>query len=242
MQVLEAVILYLVLFFPSLFIGVGEETVIAFSISRELIRIFIYNLPPLAFIWFLLLKEKTGRRRESAPFLPVLRNAVCSSVSNNINGFLTFILAFFGLLAINAGISVLSGLAERASGISFEADIAIQTPDTAAGWYTATGWFVLYLSCLSAGYLEESFFRYYLSDRLKEYGPYPAMLMSSVSFAFCHVYEGLFGVANALFAGLLLFFIFNKRKSGNGIQTLHAIAFAHGTYNALMYAAVALNV
>jgi hypothetical protein len=80
-----------------------------------------------------------------------------------------------------------------------------------------------------------------VSDRLKEFGLYPAMLMSSVSFAYCHRYEGLFGVANALLAGLFLFFLFNTRKSGNGMRTLHALAFAHGAYNALVYAAIALN-
>jgi membrane protease YdiL (CAAX protease family) len=119
------------------------------------------------------------------------------------------------------------------TGARFEVDVGFQAPDTAAGWW------VLCLSCLSAAYLEESFFRFYLSERLKKFGFYPAMLMSSVSFAYCHLYEGVFGVANALLAGLFLFFIFNKR--GDRMRALHAIALAHGAYNILVYAAIALN-
>jgi hypothetical protein len=236
MLVIEAVMLYLVLFFPSVFAGVEKETVIAFSVNRELLRIFVYNIPPLMYIWFLLLPKKDIMRAEPAFFLSALRNAVFSPVSNGTNVFLTCILAFFGLFAISTGCSALSGLAESASSASFGSGMSLQTPDTAVGWL------VLYLSCVSTGYLEESFFRFYLSDRLKECGLYPAMLMSSVGFAFCHVYEGLFGVVNAFFAGMFLFFIFNKRKSGNGIQTLHALAFAHGTYNALIYAIIAFYV
>jgi membrane protease YdiL (CAAX protease family) len=139
------------------------------------------------------------------------------------------------LLLISVSASIASGLAERITGRSFEAGFGVQTPDTAAGWVA------LCLSCLSAAYLEESFFRFYLSDRLKEFGFYTAMLTSSVGFAYCHVYEGVFGVVNALLAGLFLFFIFNKRKRGKGTRTLCALAFAHGAYNALVYAAAALN-
>ncbi|MDR2792663.1 MAG: CPBP family intramembrane metalloprotease [Treponema sp.] len=238
MPVLEAIILYLVLFFPAVFAGVEGGTVIVFSVNRELLHMFVYNIPPLALIWFLLLPKKNmlTMRTEPAAFLSTLRNAVFSSVSTRINVFMSFILAFFGLLAISTGGSALSELLERAAGISFETDVSLQTPETVLGWL------VLYFSCVSTGYLEESFFRFYLSDRLKAYGLYPAMLMSSIGFAFCHVYEGPFGVVNALLAGVFLFFIFNKRKSGNGMQTLHALAFAHGTYNALIYAAIALNV
>ncbi|MDR1219100.1 MAG: CPBP family intramembrane metalloprotease [Treponema sp.] len=241
MPTIEAIILYFVLFFPSVFSSVEGGSVIAFSINHALSRIFIYNAPPVVLIWFLVLRKKetaapTKRPLFSlAPRNPAGLNPMDSFMFNAGNFLVTFILALSGLLLINISASLASGLVERVTGGGFEADFGVQTPDTAAGWV------VLCLSCLSAAYLEESFFRFYLSDRLKEFGFYPAMLISSVSFAYCHLYEGVFGVVNALLAGLFLFFIFKKRKSGNGMRALHALAFAHGAYNALVYAAVALN-
>ncbi|MFP3041644.1 CPBP family intramembrane metalloprotease [Treponema primitia] len=87
------------------------------------------------------------------------------------------------------------------------------------------------LSCLSTGYLEESYFRFYLFTRFKQGGvsPVKAMIVSSILFALCHVYEGPLGALNALLAGLLLFFIFSRRRS------LHGIAWAHGAYNIFVY-------
>ncbi|MDR2783873.1 MAG: CPBP family intramembrane metalloprotease [Treponema sp.] len=229
MPALEAIILYLVLFFPSVFFNIEKGTVIAFSINQELSRIFIYNAPSLSLVWFLLLRKKEPAA-EKPLFLPASRSPAGSFMLNAGNILLTFILALSGLLIINISASMANELAERAVGARFEVGVDFQTPDTAAGWV------VLCLSHLSAAYLEESFFRFYLSNRLKGFGFYPAMLMSSVSFAYCHLYEGFFGVVNALLAGLFLFFIFNKRKYGAGMQTLHAIAFAHSAYNMLVYA------
>ncbi|MDR1073508.1 MAG: CPBP family intramembrane metalloprotease [Treponema sp.] len=246
MPIIEAIILYFVLFFPSVFSSVEGGSAIAFSINHALSRIFIYNAPPVALIWFLVLRKKqTATPAKRRLFSPAPRNLASlnpmglshmDSFMFNAGNFLaTFILALSGLILINISASLANGLVERITGGGFGADFGVQTPDTAAGW------FVLCLLCLSAAYLEESFFRFYLSDRLKEFGFYPAMLISSVSFAYCHLYEGVFGVVNALLAGLFLFFIFKKRKSGNGMRTLHALAFAHGVYNALVYAAIALN-
>ncbi|MDR2447899.1 MAG: CPBP family intramembrane metalloprotease [Treponema sp.] len=242
MPIIEAIILYLVLFFPSVFSTLEEGRAIAFSINQELSRIFIYNAPSLTLVWVLLLWKKSPAPAKPL-FSPVPRNftglnPMASFLFNAGDILLTFIFALSGLLIINISASLANGLAERVTGsrFDFEVDVSFQTPDTAAGWW------VLCLSCLSAGYLEESFFRVYLSDRLKKCGFYPAMLMSSVSFAYCHLYEGVFGVVNALLAGLFLFFIFNKRKYSAGMQTLHAIALAHGAYNALVYVAIALDI
>jgi membrane protease YdiL (CAAX protease family) len=90
---------------------------------------------------------------------------------------------------------------------------------------------VMVLSCLSTGYLEESYFRLYLFTRFTEggIGPVKGMIVSSILFALCHVYEGPLGALNAFLAGLLLFFIFTKRK------TIHGLAWAHGAYNVFVY-------
>jgi membrane protease YdiL (CAAX protease family) len=90
---------------------------------------------------------------------------------------------------------------------------------------------VMILSSLSVGYLEETYFRFYLFRRLAECGAglSEAALVSSALFALCHVYEGPLGTLNAFAAGLLLFYIFARRRS------LHGIAWAHGGYNIFVY-------
>jgi membrane protease YdiL (CAAX protease family) len=92
------------------------------------------------------------------------------------------------------------------------------------------------LSCLATGYLEETYFRFYLFKRLAEGGAGPAQsaLVSSLLFALCHLYEGPLGALNAFAAGLLLFYIFARRRS------LHGIAWAHGGYNIFVYVMAAV--
>ncbi|MDR1949246.1 MAG: CPBP family intramembrane metalloprotease [Spirochaetaceae bacterium] len=51
-----------------------------------------------------------------------------------------------------------------------------------------------------------------------------------ILFSLCHLYEGFWGVLNALFAGVLLALVFRRYRS------LHGIAWAHGLYNAFIYA------
>jgi membrane protease YdiL (CAAX protease family) len=95
---------------------------------------------------------------------------------------------------------------------------------------------VMILSCLTTGYLEETYFRFYLFKRFGEAGagPVKAALASSLLFAFCHLYEGPLGALNAFAAGLLLFYIFARRRS------LHGVAWAHGGYNIFVYIMAAL--
>jgi membrane protease YdiL (CAAX protease family) len=90
---------------------------------------------------------------------------------------------------------------------------------------------VMILSSFSVGYVEETYFRFYLFRRLGEggAGPVKAALVASALFALCHVYEGPWGALNAFVAGLLLFYIFVRRRS------LHGIAWAHGGYNIFVY-------
>jgi membrane protease YdiL (CAAX protease family) len=86
------------------------------------------------------------------------------------------------------------------------------------------------LSSLSVGYVEESYFRFYLLRRLAGIGVAKTALVSSLLFALCHIYEGPLGALNAFLAGLLLFCILARRRS------LHGIAWAHGGYNIFVYA------
>ena len=199
---LEAIILYMVLFFPATLAATPES--FAFSINQELTRIFIYDVPALALIWYLLLKTGSGQ-------------AVRTSVGRR-RAFFTFLFTLSGLLLVSAGVVILS------LGVTMtSAPAALEVPDTLSGWL------VVLVSCLSTGYVEESYFRYYLLKRLEGLNVYWLGLFSSTLFAFCHVYEGSLGVLNAFLAGCLLFLVLVKRNS------LHAIAAAHGVYNFLVY-------
>ncbi|MDR1900537.1 MAG: CPBP family intramembrane metalloprotease [Treponema sp.] len=102
----------------------------------------------------------------------------------------------------------------------------IESPSLPAEWLT------MILSCLITGYLEESFFRFYLSVRLEGAGlaPVKIIILSVLLFSACHFYEGPWGTLNATLAGILLSLLFLRYRS------LHGVALAHGIYNIFVYA------
>ncbi|MDR2053250.1 MAG: CPBP family intramembrane metalloprotease [Treponema sp.] len=61
-------------------------------------------------------------------------------------------------------------------------------------------------------------------------GPIPGILVSTALFSLCHIYEGPWGVINAVLAGLLLSLIYVHYGA------LHGLAWAHGLYNIFIYA------
>lgn len=86
---------------------------------------------------------------------------------------------------------------------------------------------VVFLTCMTAGYGEELYFRSYLLTTLPRLG-FPrggAIAASTLLFAAGHLYEGALGVVGTLIIGLLLALFFLKRRN------LHVVALAHGTYN-----------
>jgi membrane protease YdiL (CAAX protease family) len=87
------------------------------------------------------------------------------------------------------------------------------------------------LSCLGTGYLEESYFRYYLLIKLEIPVPNAAMraALSTALFSLCHMYEGPWGILNAVIAGLFLSALFVRFRS------LHGVALAHAFYNMFVY-------
>jgi membrane protease YdiL (CAAX protease family) len=180
---------------------------LVFSIPREVFRVLVYNIPSLALIWYLLLREKS--LREWGIGLP--RRGDLSSA----------LIAFPGLLLTGFAISLVAPMFT-----SIPPGAGIGAPVNFAGWL------VLILSCVSTGYLEESFFRFYLLVKLGDLGIKNSRLViiSVVFFALCHIYEGPWGVLNAVLAGTLLALVFLQYRS------LHGIALSHGLYNAFVYA------
>jgi membrane protease YdiL (CAAX protease family) len=87
------------------------------------------------------------------------------------------------------------------------------------------------VSCVVAAYLEEGFFRMLLYERLLVSGLKKplAILVASLLFAVCHLWEGLWGVAGAFLSGLFLALLFERKKS------LNLAAFGHALYNIIVY-------
>jgi membrane protease YdiL (CAAX protease family) len=210
MVFIEPFILYWVLFLPTWGIGSARTlpevlppecsadalNFIPFVPASELGRIFTYNIPSLALIWYLLI---------------LTRSISPTSLRTRGRDFGVFILAFPGLLVLGFLVSLASSLVPSVS------SPVIGAPQGPAAFL------VMALSALSTGYLEESYFRLYLFTRFREggIGPVPGMICSSLLFALCHLYEGPLGILNAFLAGMFLFFLFSRRQSIHGLAWAH---------------------
>jgi membrane protease YdiL (CAAX protease family) len=181
-----------------------------FSVTGELVRIFLYNIPALALVWYLLLKHKTGAM--TRPGLPGRKDLI------------PFICAFPALALIGFSIALAAPVFNE-----------LPSADALAVPVTLPAWIILPVSCLSTGYLEESFFRYYMLSKREELrlGISQSVLFSALLFAVCHIYEGPWGFLNAALSGIVLAFVFLRYRS------LHGIALAHGLYNICAYALAA---
>ena len=206
----EPFILYIILFLSG---SSGQSADIALSVTlaQELYRILLYTIPSLALIWYLLLRKPLFNLNRIKP-------GIADLISAGI--------AFPGLLLIGFSIALSS---PYFTGIQ-QGPLIIPP----SGKLT---WTVLIFSCLLTGYLEESFFRFYLLSKFKMIGldPVKAALVSTAMFAICHIYEGPWGFLNAALCGILLAFIFLRYRS------LHGIAISHGLYNICSYIMLTLQ-
>jgi membrane protease YdiL (CAAX protease family) len=208
-RLIEPLILYVILFLPGAMKAGPQADLAAFSAAGELRRIFLFNIPSLALIWYLLL-------RPASRFSPEKKQLPRFCLQDLYSA----LFALPALLLIGFSIALVSSHFEIPAGINIEAPSGI------------SGWTVMALSCLSTGYLEESYFRRYLLGRLEAFGlsPLMAILTGVLLFSFCHIYEGPWGALNAFLAGTMLSLIFVR------FRALHGIALAHGLYNIFVYA------
>ena len=210
---MEALILYFVLFFPGIYLSglsLAAEAIdtIPFLTFRELGRTLTYTLPSIALIWYII-----GKKKLSAFISRGFRK----------KDFIAFFAGFSGLVLISLSISFL---------VSFFLQYYdfIPAPPKIEAPVNPIGWTVLVFSCLCTGYLEESFFRYYLLTRYeKTIQTTTRVILSTFLFSLCHIYEGPGGFINAVLAGILLSALFIRYKS------LHGIAWAHCAYNVFVY-------
>ena len=212
---MEALILYFVLFFPGIYLSglsaaaEAAET-IPFLPIRELGRTLTYTIPSIALIWYIIGKKKL------LAFL---------SRRFRVKDLLAFAVGLSGLILISLTISFLVSFFWRYYDF-------IPIPPKLEAPVNPTGWVVLVFSCLGTGYLEESFFRYYLITKYEKSLPQIPIrvVYSTFLFSLCHIYEGPGGFVNAVLAGILLSALFIRYRS------LHGIAWAHCAYNVFVYA------
>jgi membrane protease YdiL (CAAX protease family) len=212
---MEALILYLVLFFPGMFASgfsgrIELAETIPFSVIRELGRTLTYTIPSLALLWYIIFDKKLFS------FLKLKRPQKQDLFS--------FAAGLLSLLIIGIGISIL--VSKLSQNLKWALPPKIEAPANILGWI------VMVISCLCTGYLEESFFRCYLLINLEKSLPRVVfrVFFSTLLFSLCHIYEGAWGIVNAVLAGFLLSLLFIRYRS------LHGIAWAHGFYNVFVYA------
>lgn len=180
-----------------------------FLIFREITRTLTYTIPALGLIWFFITRKNTVAERN--PLIPSIRDLYTFAIGFPVMAITSLILSFVMTL--------------------FPAPLPprIEAPNGYAGWI------VLVISCMGTGYLEESFFRFYILRKLKNWVSSHGVRIafSVVLFAVCHAYEGPWGMLNAAVAGFLFATLYERYKSLNGL------ALAHGTYNIFVYIAAA---
>ena len=224
---MEALILYLVLFFPGIlgvlswfssdWLAQGMEAAqtLPFSIFRELGRTLTYTLPAIALLLFLISR---GEGRQTVPGKKSFSSL--KKVTPNKRDILPFLIGLPVLIIIGLFISFI-----------MTRFVTVTPPPGIEGPYNFWGWLVVVLACLGTGYLEELYFRQYLLSRMEPAIPRTAVrvLFSTALFALCHIHYGPWGVLNAAIAGLFLSALFLKFRS------LHGVALAHAGYNMFVY-------
>jgi len=210
---IEALILYIVLFFSG-FAGIILNTTAdqGFSVQAELIKTFLYSIPSIAIIWYLLSRVK-----------PIKNWNIKPGKNDLVSGFITYPC----LLITGFTVSLIYSYINK----SETAAVLLYSPVTAAGWV------VLVFSCICAAYLEETFFRFYLLSRREELKlkTAAAVTLSVLLFSICHIYSGPWGVLNSFLSALILSIIFLRYKS------IHGIAIAHGLYNITAFVLIAIT-
>ncbi|MDR1836072.1 MAG: CPBP family intramembrane metalloprotease [Treponema sp.] len=204
---IESLILYIVLFFSGSAASIANSAgkAAGFSAAGELEKIFLYTIPSLALIWYMLLRGKQAGNLNILPGKKDILSGLITLPCLLISGFIIALISAY------------------AGGTS--AQISLYSPSS------ITEWAILCFSCISAAYLEESYFRFYLLSRKDEFklGAASVLAVSVALFSICHIYEGTWGILNSVISAVILGVVFLR------YQALHGIAIAHGLYNITVY-------
>ncbi|MCL2443171.1 MAG: CPBP family intramembrane metalloprotease [Treponema sp.] len=206
---IEAISLYILLFLSGSITQISG-TAADFSAAAGIIKILLYIVPSLALILYLALKTQKPENGILKPGKKDLLSGLITFPCLVITGFImAFLPSFFNKTAIQ---------------------ITLVVPSSVMGWV------ILCLVSVLSAYLEESYFRFYILSKRKEFNlsKTSALTLSVLLFSICHIYMGPWGFFNAVISGTFLGFMFLRYNS------LHGIAIAHGLYNIAVYVIYAL--
>ena len=158
----------MVLFFRLPFNNIWPEGPVEFSATAQITRLFYFTIPSIALIWYLLLNAKSPR--EWGISLPKKRD------------FFALIISLPALILVSATVFFVSSHLDKNS---FTGPRLLPPHDFVS-------WIVLVVSCIFSAFLEESYFRFYLLSKHEDMkiNTHTAVLMSTVLFSYCHIYEG----------------------------------------------------
>jgi membrane protease YdiL (CAAX protease family) len=215
---IEALILFLVLFFLFPSNSVPQDTPVEFFASAEIIKTIFYTIPSIALVWYLLLKAKNLKQW-----------GIARPGKNDV---ITVLMTFPALVMIGAAVFfVYTYLGTTYPDNTNPSSLNLVPPQTVFSWS------VLVMSVIFSALLEESYFRFYLLSKHEDMklNPHIAVLMSTILFAYCHLYEGPWGFLNAILSGLVLSYLFLRYRS------LYGIWFGHALYNVLVWVLAGYN-
>ncbi|MDR2659472.1 MAG: CPBP family intramembrane metalloprotease [Spirochaetaceae bacterium] len=188
-----------------------------FSAYESLFQVFVFYIPALAVVLYFSFQD--------TPDLPLKQSPRLNSLFiSKLNFFLYVLFGTAILLLIGAFIVFIENLLPDPGwfGANFT---LIEAPK---GLFTIL---IMILYCVCAAYLEESFFRVFFYRRMLLSGikKLCAVVVSAILFAACHLWEGFWGMADAFLSGIVLSFLFERKKS------LNCIALSHALYNIAVY-------
>jgi membrane protease YdiL (CAAX protease family) len=238
-KLLPAVFLYLLLFFPNpndfldLFEAEKNSGTISLSVKQALFLTLFFYLPALImFLWqdirtfqfkvftvYRLIISQAARLSPPplcSPCKAALLRAACAARS-----------AFFFILDVFFTLSGLFVIGISVVSLSISLDAPVPSQQFLIADYKLSTIITVSAMLCAGALLEEVFFRRYLLAACEDagLGIMAASLFSLLLFTVPHAWEGLFGMINALLAGLYLTSVYLQQRS------LLAPAIAHCLYN-----------
>jgi len=209
----EPFLLYLVLFFPSVFTNSMAMSSF-FASYNMMINYIIISIPQILLIIYFLYKKEWDFKDNFAP----------GSLSRILKTVFLVIIYTFLLIVIAGSAALILRLLEVIKDVPSISSIKQFIP-------------LYILVSVITGYREELFFRAYLINFFeKSMNQTALVLLISSMFAICHISQGLGGILISFFCSMFLCFIFFRERS------IHINAISHALYNFIVLLAAVFSV
>ena len=202
----EAALLFAVLFLPGMVAQGSQIDSFAFESVYYNVQVLVVAVPQLLLVIYVSGRSSPGYEKTLGWKRPRLRDAGIAAAT-----LCMLFVVMFGVAAIvRGGEPAFGGVVTSRIGSYWMAPLVLTTS-------------------VAVGYREEVFFRAYLLNRASEIGLHSALsiVLAALLFAVGHLYEGIGALAGTFGIGVVLGIVYLRFRS------LHAIAWAHGIYNAV---------